>query len=174
MYFPYIISIIRKYTRCYLAFYNTQILKTDWFTAGDPKEKYARQIDSQRTVHSSYSRDDSYTCLKSAKIFQNLYCRLLQPVPGSQMVVESRSVIRNAKNVRPPFPSCACLIFCFARFKTFPLYYLRAWQRLRLLQQLVIKTTSPNSRKKVSNEFMIHWHTGNFASVLPGSACNCI
>ena len=29
----------------YLAFYNTQIRKTDWLTDGDPKEKYAKQID---------------------------------------------------------------------------------------------------------------------------------
>ena len=28
----------------YLAFYNTQIFKTDWLTAGDPTEKYAKQI----------------------------------------------------------------------------------------------------------------------------------
>ena len=38
------------------------------------------------------------------------------------MVVESRSVIRNAKNARGRGR--------FARFNTFPLYYLRAWYRL--------------------------------------------
>ena len=55
------------------------------------------------------------------------------------MVVESRSVKRNSKNARglgrdraatAPFPKlCACY-FRFARFNTFPLYYLRAWHRL--------------------------------------------
>ena len=57
------------------------------------------------------------------------------------MVVESRSVIRNAKNARglgrdispaatAPFPKSCASYFRFARFNTFPLYYLRAWHRL--------------------------------------------
>ena len=41
------------------------------------------------------------------------------------MVVESRSVIRKA-----PFPKSCASYFRFARFNTFPLYYLRAWHRL--------------------------------------------
>ena len=58
------------------------------------------------------------------------------------MVVESRSVIRNAKNARglgrdifpaatAPFPKSCASYFRFARFNTFPLYYLRAWHRLK-------------------------------------------
>ena len=73
----------------------------------------------------------------------------LQPVPGSEMLVKSRSVIRNAKNVRglgrdraagalspifpaatAPFPKSCASYFGFARFNMFPLYYLRAWHRL--------------------------------------------
>ena len=51
------------------------------------------------------------------------------------MVVESRSVVRNAKNARElgrdrAADSCASY-FRFARFNTFPLYYLRAWHRPR-------------------------------------------
>ena len=55
------------------------------------------------------------------------------------MVVESRSVIRKAKNERglgrdraatAPFPKSCASYFRFARFNTFPLYYLRAWHRL--------------------------------------------
>ena len=56
------------------------------------------------------------------------------------MVVESRSVIRNAKNARglgrdraaaiAPFPKSCPSYFRFARFNTFPLNYLRAWHRL--------------------------------------------
>ena len=59
------------------------------------------------------------------------------------MVVESRSVKRNAKNAwglgrdRPifpaataPFPKSCASYFRFARFNTLPLYYLRAWHRL--------------------------------------------
>ena len=52
------------------------------------------------------------------------------------MVVESRSVKRNAKNARglgrdrAPFPKSCASYFRFARFNTFPLYYLRAWHRL--------------------------------------------
>ena len=48
------------------------------------------------------------------------------------MVVESRSVIRNAKNAATaPFPKSCASYFRFARFNTFPLYYLRAWHRLQ-------------------------------------------
>ena len=57
---------------------------------------------------------------------------------------KSRSVIRNAKNARgwgetgraifpaatAPFPKSCASYFRFARFNTFPLYYLRAWHRL--------------------------------------------
>ena len=63
-------------------------------------------------------------------------------VPGSEVVVESRSVIRNAKNARglgrdraifpaatAPFPKSCASYFRFARFNTFPLYYLRAWHQ---------------------------------------------
>ena len=59
-----------------------------------------------------------------------------QPAPGSEMVVESRSVKRNAKNARglgrdtAPFPKSCASYFRFAHFNTFPLYYLRAWHRL--------------------------------------------
>ena len=51
------------------------------------------------------------------------------------MVVESSSVIRNAKNARglgrdtAPFPKSCASYFRFARFNTFPLYYLRAWHK---------------------------------------------
>ena len=61
------------------------------------------------------------------------------------MVVESRSVIRNAKNARglgrdifpaatAPFPKSCASYFGFAHFNTFPLYYLRAWHRLLFSQ----------------------------------------
>ena len=61
------------------------------------------------------------------------------------MVVESRSVIRNAKNARglgrdifpaatAPFPKSCASYFGFARFNTFPLYYLRAWHTLLFSQ----------------------------------------
>ena len=55
------------------------------------------------------------------------------------MVVESRSVIRNAKNARglgrdAPFPKSCASYFRFARFNTFPLYYLRAWHRLGIMK----------------------------------------
>ena len=54
------------------------------------------------------------------------------------MVVESRSVLRSAKNARglerdifpaatAPFPKSCTSYFRFARFYTFPIYYLRAW-----------------------------------------------
>ena len=61
------------------------------------------------------------------------------------MVVESRSVKRNAKNARglgrdraagifpaatAPFPKSCASYFRFARLNTFPLYYLRAWHGL--------------------------------------------
>ena len=65
-------------------------------------------------------------------------------------MVESRSVKRNAKNLQgpgrdraaealspifpaanAPFPKSCASYFRFVRFKTFPLYYLRAWHRLR-------------------------------------------
>ena len=60
-------------------------------------------------------------------------------------MVESRSVIRNAKNARGlrrdraerhfsrrhrPLSQVVRVLFRFARFNTFPLYYLRAWHRL--------------------------------------------
>ena len=84
-----------------------------------------------------------------------------QPVPGSEMVVESRSVKRKAKNARglgrdraaavspifpaatAPFPMSCASYFRFARFNTFPLYYLRAWHRLhrkRLIRPLKHKS----------------------------------
>ena len=57
-------------------------------------------------------------------------------------MVESRSVKRNAKNVRglgrdraaatAPFPKSCTSYFRSARFNMFPLYYLRAWHRLVL------------------------------------------
>ena len=51
-------------------------------------------------------------------------------------MVESRSVIRNAKNARglgrDPFPESCPSYFRFARFNTFPLYYLRTWHRLSI------------------------------------------
>ena len=61
-----------------------------------------------------------------------------QPVPGSEIVVKSRSVKRNAKNARrlgrdtAPFPKsrASYFRFRFARFNTSALYYLRAWHRL--------------------------------------------
>ena len=56
------------------------------------------------------------------------------------MEVKSRSVKRNAKNgrglrrdmaVTAPFPKSRASYFCFARFNTSPLYYLRAWHKLQ-------------------------------------------
>ena len=76
----------------------------------------------------------------------------LQPVPGSKMVVKSRSVKSNAKNARglgrdraaepvsifptatASFPKSRASYFRFARFNTSPLYYLRAWHRLMELK----------------------------------------
>ena len=71
---------------------------------------------------------------------------LRYPVPGSKIVVKSRSVKsvkRNAKNARglgrdravflaatAPFPKSRASYFRSARFNTSPLYYLRAWHRL--------------------------------------------
>ena len=46
------------------------------------------------------------------------------------MVVESRSVKRNAKNARGLGSKSCASYFRFARFNTFPLYYPRAWHRL--------------------------------------------
>ena len=75
------------------------------------------------------------------------------------MLVESRSVIRNAKNARgweetgrrildsyanpatAPFPKLCASYVRFARFNTFPLDYLRAWHRL-LLQLIPEKATN--------------------------------
>ena len=64
------------------------------------------------------------------------------------MVVESRSVIRNAKNARglgrdraifpvatAPLPESCASYFRFTRFNTFPLYYLRAWHSLIIVNQ---------------------------------------
>ena len=55
-------------------------------------------------------------------------------MPGSEIVVKSRSVKRNAKNARglgrDPFPKSRASYFRFARFNTSALYYLRAWHRL--------------------------------------------
>ena len=85
------------------------------------------------------------------------------------MVVESRSVIRKAKNARglgrdravspifpaatAPFPKSCASYFHLVRFNTFPLYYLRAWHRLVLrlslflcfpgLQHFVIEPPEP-------------------------------
>ena len=59
----------------------------------------------------------------------------------------SRSVIRNAENARGlgrAFPQSCASYFRFARFNTFPLYYLRAWHRLAL----ALKTT-PSTKKKM-------------------------
>ena len=64
------------------------------------------------------------------------------------MVVESRSVKRNAKNARrlgrdtAPFPKSCSSYFRFARFNTFPLYYLRAWHRLLLMPPEIQEKTS--------------------------------
>ena len=54
-----------------------------------------------------------------------------QPVPGSEIVVKSRSVKRNAKNATAPFLKSRASYFRFARFNTSALYYLRAWHRLK-------------------------------------------
>ena len=70
-------------------------------------------------------------------------------VPGSEIVVKSRSVKGNAKNARGlgrdraaealspiflaatfPFPNSRASYFRFARFNTSFPYYLRAWHRL--------------------------------------------
>ena len=52
------------------------------------------------------------------------------PVPGSEIVVKSRSVKRNAKNAATaPLPKSRPSYFPFARFNTSALYYLRAWVR---------------------------------------------
>ena len=64
------------------------------------------------------------------------------------MVVESLSVKGNAKNARglgrdtAPFPKSCASYFRFARFNTFPLYYLRAWHRLEFLW-LSLRTPVP-------------------------------
>ena len=88
-----------------------------------------------------------------------------QPVPGSEMQVESRSVITNAKNPRglgrdraapifpaatAPFPRSCASYFRFARFNTFPLYYLRAWQRLqkRLILRLDLSQILKSGKRK--------------------------
>jgi len=62
-------------------------------------------------------RSGHCTCQRRSATTIQLAC---SRVPGSEMVVESRSVKRK---------SCASY-FRFARFNTFPLYYLRAWHRL--------------------------------------------
>ena len=89
---------------------------------------------------------------------RNLFCniaakrleqRCCQPVPGSEIVVKSSSVKRNAKNARGlgkdrappcpffpppphPFPSRARLIFALlVLIRPHYIYYLRAWHRLR-------------------------------------------
>ena len=67
------------------------------------------------------------------------------------MVVESRSLIRNAKNTKglerdrvadrpppPPFPKLCASYFRFAHFHTLPLYYLRAWHRLPLNYRRIV------------------------------------
>ena len=65
-----------------------------------------------------------------------------QPVPGSEIVVKSRSVKRNGKTrggwgetffspPPPPFPSRARLIFALlVLIRPHYIYYLRAWHRL--------------------------------------------
>ena len=67
-----------------------------------------------------------------------------QPVPGSEIVVKSRVVKRNAKNARGlaatvPFHKSRASYFRFARFNTSALYYLTAWHRL--LQARPIRST---------------------------------
>ena len=63
---------------------------------------------------------------------------------SSEIVVKSRSEKKDAKNARgmgrdifpaatAPFPKSCASYFRFARFNTFPLYYLRAWHRLTTL-----------------------------------------
>ena len=104
----------------------------------------------------------------------NLKQGVTKPVPGSEMVVESRSVIRNAKNARglgtpaatAPFPKSCGSYFRFARFNTFPLYYLRAWHRLgvTLLWKLV-RTTIPSRRRTVSSRSLIPYRGTNMIFV---------
>ena len=67
-----------------------------------------------------------------------------QPVPGSKIVVKSRSVKRRKKKCEKragagerhfsrchrPFPKSRASYFRSARFNTSPPYYLRAWHRL--------------------------------------------
>ena len=64
----------------------------------------------------------------------------LSPVPGSETVMKSLSVKRNAKNA--PFPKSHASYFRFARIITSPLYYLRAWDKLTYLRLVKFKHNS--------------------------------
>ena len=64
----------------------------------------------------------------------------LCPVTGSETVVKSRSVKRNAKTT--PFPKSHASYFRFARIIKSPLYYLRAWDRLTYLRLVKFKHNS--------------------------------
>ena len=62
----------------------------------------------------------------------------LWPVPGSEIVVKSRSVKRNGKTritVPALFPKSRASYFRFAGFNMSALYYLRAWHRLWKLRR---------------------------------------
>ena len=64
------------------------------------------------------------------KVINKLACSRLRDGGGKSFST------RNAKNARglgtDPFPKSCPSYFRFARFNTFPLYYLRAWHRLSI------------------------------------------
>ena len=104
------------------------------------------------------------------------------------MVVESRSVIRNAKNARvlgrdraalpffpppsPPFPSRARLIFALlvlirSQYTIWELYYLRAWHRLVYKERgLPFCCGYPSKRVKVSSGLQATSSPGRFSLAL--------
>ena len=86
-------------------------------------------------------RISKYFELRKCFFSFSLYCsNLLIACSGSETVMKSRSVKRNAKNA--PFPKSCASYFRFARFNTSPLYYLRAWHRLTYLRLVKFKHNS--------------------------------
>ena len=95
---------------------------------------------------------------------------------GSKRVVESRSVIRNAKNARglgrdtAPFPKSCASYFRFARFNTFPLYYLRAWMTDRPADARAFsRPTSKATEKRPGSKLR---KSGPIAMVAKNWACS--
>ena len=91
---------------------------------------------------------------QAAKItFAQLACSRLRDGGGksfSNKKCEKRSPIFPAATA--PFPKSCASYFRFARFNTFPLYYLRAWHRLLLSQNnsWVARDVTKNQTKKLS------------------------